>query len=493
MTPNKQKIIITKELQTILENGLAFHRLGNFEEAKRKYEFVLETYPNNYDALHLLGTIYYQLDKYDEAITLITKAIKLYQKSSLFYNNRGLAFQKTYALDKASLDFKKAIKLNPSNVEAYNNYAMVLKDLYLWENAILFINKAITLDRDNIVLYVTKGIILRELGLLEESLATLNIALSIDKEYPDALFAKSLTLIKSGNLKEGWRLYEHRWRSKSHTSPYLKSNKPQWDGIKHQKSILLWKEQGIGDEIMLSSLITNLSKYCNKLYVITEERLISLFERSFSKDISFLSHNESFDTLEYDAHIPIFSLPLHFKNNNKDYAQKFLFADKNKTKNIKEQIPAEDNKKICGISWKSGSIATGNDRTIDLHSFIKSLDTENLVLVNLQYGDVSEEIHDVMNKLGVIIHQIKSVDNFKDLDGLASLIESCNLVISTDSATIHLSGALGVETHLLLPYNSSFRWQIENKSIWYDSLNIYSQKRDLKWSSLFQQINNNIR
>ena len=91
MTPNKQKIIITKELQTILENGLAFHRLGNFEEAKRKYEFVLETYPNNYDALHLLGTIYYQLDKYDEAITLITKAIKLYQKSSLFYNNRGLA------------------------------------------------------------------------------------------------------------------------------------------------------------------------------------------------------------------------------------------------------------------------------------------------------------------------------------------------------------------------------------------------------------------
>jgi hypothetical protein len=494
MATDRQKMTITREMQIILENGLSFHKLGNIKEAKKIYELVLEIYPNNYEALNLLGTIYYQLHKYDKAIILISKAIKLHKKGAIFYNNRALSFYKTQNFNKAILDFKKAINLNPNYIDAYNGYANVLKDSSLWESALFLIDKAIMLNRNNIVPYVTKGIILRELNLLEESLSTLDKALSIDKTHLDAIYAKSLTLIKSGNLKEGWKLYDNRWKTKSMTRSYIKSNKPEWDGVKYYKHIFIWKEQGIGDEIMCASLINKLTKYCDKLTVQADRRLIALYKRSLNKKIEYVDETYAIENLDYDAHIPIFSLPRYFKTDANDFTngEKYLSADPALTQSIKDKLSKQSDNKICGISWKSENIISGHSRSIDLCNFIKSLDTVNLTLVNLQYGDVTKEIKNVKNKLDITIHEIQSIDNFKDLDKLASTIEACDLVVTIDNSTVHLSGALGIETHLLLPYSSDCRWQNGSKSMWYNSLNIYSQKRDLRWDNMLKEIKHNI-
>ena len=113
----------------------------------------------------------------------------------------------------------------------------------------------------------------------------------------------------------------------------------------------------------------------------------------------------------------------------------------------------------------------------------------DVVLLNLQYGDVDEEIRAFTEETGIEVVQCASVNNREDLDGLAALIEVCDLVISTRNVTIHLAGALGKETWVFMNYVSSFYWLLDrNDSIWYPTLRLYRQQTLNDWNSVYSTI-----
>ena len=123
---------------------------------------------------------------------------------------------------------------------------------------------------------------------------------------------------------------------------------------------------------------------------------------------------------------------------------------------------------------------------MELGKIFQDLD---VVLLNLQYGDVNEEIKEFTKATGIEVLQCKSVDNREDLDGLAALIENCDLVVSTSNVTIHLAGALGKETWVLLPYVANFWWLLDRSdSIWYPTLKLYRQKKFQNWSNVVLEL-----
>ena len=128
---------------------------------------------------------------------------------------------------------------------------------------------------------------------------------------------------------------------------------------------------------------------------------------------------------------------------------------------------------------------------MDLAKVFKDLD---VVLLNLQYGDVDKEIREFKKETGIEVLQCSSVDNREDLDGLAALIEVCDLVVSTSNVTIHLAGALAKETWVLLPYVANFWWLLDRSdSIWYPSLKLYRQKKFKDWDIAFNELNKNLK
>ena len=87
------------------------------------------------------------------------------------------------------------------------------------------------------------------------------------------------------------------------------------------------------------------------------------------------------------------------------------------------------------------------------------------------------------------IKSYKEVDNFMDIDGLACLIQACDVVVSIDNTTVHLAGALGKDVRVLLPYFPDWRWQSNKESsLWYASLKLYRQNSDNQWDFAFKQI-----
>ena len=113
----------------------------------------------------------------------------------------------------------------------------------------------------------------------------------------------------------------------------------------------------------------------------------------------------------------------------------------------------------------------------------------DVVLVNLQYGDVGEEIREFREATGIEVVQCASVDNREDLDGLAALIEVCDIVISITNVTVHMAGALAKETWVLLPYSTIYYWLLERTdSVWYPSLTLYRQPTLDDWDSVYASI-----
>jgi hypothetical protein len=111
--------------------------------------------------------------------------------------------------------------------------------------------------------------------------------------------------------------------------------------------------------------------------------------------------------------------------------------------------------------------------------------------VSLQYGSVGEEIEEVYRRSGVRVLECAEVDNFTDLDGLASLLWGCDEVVTVGNATAHLAGSIGKRAHVLLPFVAGWRWMHEGeRSVWYDSLKLYRQVSPDNWASAIQEIIN---
>ena len=146
--------------------------------------------------------------------------------------------------------------------------------------------------------------------------------------------------------------------------------------------------------------------------------------------------------------------------------------------------------KLIGLSWRSASPETGAVRCLGLGVLVGALGgVEGVRFVNLQYGDVREELAWLRRERGVEVLSHGGVDNREDLEGLAGLIEGCDLVVSVGNATAHLSGALGQKTWVLLPYVAGWRWLHEGSTCpWYQSVRLYRQSKRDDWTSVLETV-----
>ena len=423
----------------------------DFKEALEKANALSKSNEKDEVLANIISIIYRRLGKYKKAEWWVNKAIGLKDDFWAAINNKANIFhEKGDVLSSLEL-FRSLIDRNPSYVEARANYALALK---------------------------SSG---NYLGALTEYRKIQEI-----KVYDLGIFHIAITLLCLGFYKEGWERHEYRWK----VDPLNKvkwpiEGKPLWEG-KRDSDIVLWREQGIGDELIFLGLVPEAYALSKSVSVYIDKRLIPLCERSMP-DIRFLSKPEQIDEQEFDYHLPIGSLPRLFRSSEKDFEKTvtgYLKADTDRVEVLRQELNVGD-RKIIGISWKSIKSLNHLKKSLTLMEFGKIFQDLDVVLLNLQYGEVDEEIKAFERDTGIEIIQCSSVDNREDLDGLAALIELCDLVVSTSNVTIHLAGALGKETWVLLPYVANFWWLLERTdSVWYPSLTLYRQKTLKDWDSV---------
>jgi ADP-heptose:LPS heptosyltransferase len=266
----------------------------------------------------------------------------------------------------------------------------------------------------------------------------------------------------------------------------IKTDKPLWDGSEC-RSILVWGEQGIGDEIIYSSMLNDLKKYCENIcYVCLSTKTISLFKNSF-KNIKVLAMDEISNDDFFDYHIPVASLGQFFRLDNASFEKykKYLFADQTLKNKLKEKF----NKPLIGISWRSNASISKN---IDLKEFKKLIDP-NYQMINLQYQLTAKETKE-LNTLGI---KCLDLELFDDIDTTAALVDCCEFVVTASNVNAHLAGALNKKTFLLSASGvRQFHYWMSptSNSLWYPSVQIINQQNNGNWARdfelIYKQINN---
>ena len=509
-------------IDRIIKNAEKSIKFGDFHAATLACYQGLEAYPNNprLNALaeHLINPKAAkrkrktsQIDRIprsvvkeltaliesDEFLLLTKRCLELletYQNSAIVWNFLGCGqFKQGYPL-LAESAHRRCIALDPEYAAGYSNLGNVLNQLGKFEEAEEAHKNSIELDPTDATLQNNLGALYDELGRYDEARKHFQKAFDLDPNYASAEYNLAGVNLQHKNFPDGWRQRESRWKrwTRDEGLPFIETSKPLWDGSNVDR-LYVWSEQGVGDEIMFASTFNELASKSNSLVVACAPRLISLFERSFGDKITFVPRAEGVPDEQFDFHAPMLTatglLRQHiddFRSSNTGYLKPAQHVVDSLRKTMLE---ASGGKPIIGLSWLSKNKKVGVKRSIPAVELV-SVIPDNFFLVNLQYGDVSDDVRDIGLMTNRGIASFDNIDNWHHLDSFAALIAACDKVVSIDNSTVHFAGALGKECHVLLPYSCDWRWGLQEHkdSHWYKSISLHRQTKLHDWSGAIQSL-----
>jgi tetratricopeptide (TPR) repeat protein len=470
-----------------------------YPEALGAYDAALASKPDYADAHIHRGHVLRELDQLDAALTSYSAAIEVQPDQASAWVAKGIALQQLNRPLEAIESYSAALSIDANHIQANFNLGVAYAELKQSEAAVASFERAIAIQPDYVDAHINLGNELLELQLVDAAMACYDRALELAPDTAEVQWNKALTLLMQGNLGEGWRHYQWRWKLTEFMASSLGAGIPLWHAhIGRPKHLYVWAEQGVGDEIMFGALLPQSLQLASAVTVHMDARLAPLFQRSMPH-IDIAAKQAVDPASDFDARLPMGSLARIFCNSHAAIAalpSPYLKADATRSADIRSTLRgtgAGRRPLICGLSWISSNTSTGPERSIALESLVTALSAEGVRFVSLQYGDVDAEISNVQWNLQTRVVQVKSVDNFQDLDGLAALVDACDLVVSIDNSTAHLAGALGKPTWLLLPFAANWRWMLDSpQTPWYPSVTLHRQTSPGDWGPIFNQLRSDL-
>lgn len=477
---------------SLLRQAVADHRAGNLARARTGYETVLAHDPRQADALHLLGVLKDQAGDHAGAVALIEQAIAMQPAEAGFHGNLATALLALGRGRDAAAAYARALALDPDYAEGHYNYANLLRSLGEATIARQHFERALELQPQHVQARNNLAMLLWE--DMEDRIAAqrqFDLLRQIVPDWPVGRMNEGLFHLASGDFVSGWRGYEWRWRNPDYKERDWGLGLPRWDGTARPgATLLLWGEQGAGDQILYGTMIEDARQRSGaRLVLAVEPRLVPLFARSFAgRDVSVVARGTQ---VAAAAQSPFGSLGAILRQSEADFAGKgrYLVADEHRRQQLrKEYLRLANGRRVIGLNWRSANATIGAHKSIPPALLAPVLAQPDVFWLCLQYGDVEEELA-VLRSEGGTIHRDTLIDGFADLDALAAQVAALDGLVSVSTTAVHVAGALGVPTRLLLPRGRGRLWYWPgegSQSRWYDTVLISRQNRQNDWKSVVE-------
>ena len=466
--------------------------LKNFVKSESIYADLIKDKNINKDIIISYCDNLIKLNKENDVISFINKFENKFSTDDVFQSILGLAYIK-----KKQFDVAKKFLLNSINLNKNNNHAFtLLGDCY---SAVGDLESAKTNYKKSLNIHPNNKIALNNLAALSffngdflEAEKIYELSLINNQNNYDAMYYLAQCQLAQCNFTSGWKNFEYRWLANEFSSKKVRSKLPRFKINMEKKNLLLWSEQGIGDQILFIRFIINLKPFINDLFINIDSRLHKIIKRLYPK-VKFLNKNDLNKNNNINAQISLGDLGSLFvreysdliKNNNS-----YITSDFYLTKQLKNKVKTKK-KYICGLSWISKNDDIGVNKSVSLEILKPILEIKNIEFLDIQYNDTSCERDKFNKENGIKISKIESIDNFNDLNGLTSLIDICDFVITVSNTNAHISGALGKKTFLLLPKGKGRLWywsSKKKKSIWYPSIEVIEQNVIGSWEIVIKEL-----
>jgi tetratricopeptide (TPR) repeat protein len=414
-------------------------RLGRVDSSLGLMKLASEYHPTSIKSWLNMAGAYLLKGEFQNALDVSLQAVNIDPKNADGFQNLGSSLFNLGMFKEARHAFETALLLNPNLQEAKSSLSMV----FAKQNEFLISAEIL----DNLILNSKK-----------------TDRIPIEQLKWDA----ALIHLRLGNLSTGFEYYEYGFhpevRGHLIRKPHRSFKVDKWtpDMPKNQP-VLVWREQGIGDEILFMTCLHDLIKSGYEPIIETDKRLISIYQRSFPNVVvrealfnNAYPHDSPYE--DFGSHIPMGSLMKAYRNTIDSFPNSagYLVPDHLLVAKWRDRLKElrRPNKKIIGLSWKGGiSDPLRNSKYTKLIDWSYLLSNPNFEFINFQYGDCLNEIREVEAILGIKIHRWDDLNLKQDIEDIYGLLANIDQLITVSTAVWMFSASIGTPTTLLLHTN----------------------------------------
>lgn len=479
-----------KHVETLNNLGLTMKGMEKVEEALGYYRRALALKPDYADAHNNAGNALEFLGRLDEAEPHIRRALELEPEHADAMCNLGLVLKGRDRFEEAAQMFMRSLQLRPDHAISHDFLGSIYKIWGRLEDALVCLNRAVELSPDTYSPRNNRGAVLEDLGYYDAALLDYQMAQELEPDAIAARWNQAFLFLRQGLLERGWKAHEERLERDGPVSvrfPY-----PQWDGASLEgKTILIYAEQGLGDEIMFASCIEEVMAMGGHCVIECAPRLEALFRRSFPGATVIGAERMQIawllDVARIDVQVAAGSLPRFLRPSIDSFPARpgYLVPDAQRVEHWRARVALLGPGLKIGICWRSG-LATGERKKMysDLSQWGELLGIPGIHFVNLQYGECSAELQDARERFGVPIAVFDDIDLRNDIDDAAALTAAMDLVIAAPTAALEIAGAIGVPAFCILAYGKDWvQLGCTDVSPWHSNTRFINQTVNGDWDT----------
>ncbi len=438
------------DLQTDL--AVVLQQQGRLDAARQCLETVLQREPENIAALINLASVHFDAESFEAGEPMARKAADAAPENPVAQNNLGNILTALSRHTEAEEAFKRALRTAPEDPRTYGNL----------------------------------GHLLKVMGRGEEAVAAYRRALAFDPQGGQQAYGLSLSLLMTGKIQEAWRYHEAGFDC-GERRPDRRAEAPRWtqqplDG----KTLLIWPEQGVGDEVRFAACFSEFLAAVPETAEIRIEcdaRLASIFARSFPR--AQVAATGGTDPASVDFQISSGQLTELLRPNLDAFPVEagFLTPDPDLVEKWRGRLDALGPTKKVGLAWTSGMKSGRRDINLTtLTDWRPLFALDGVEVVNLQYGDVDDEINAAASETGSTLRRLPDLDLKDDLEDVLALCMALDAVVCVATSSIDFAGSVGAPTYTL---SNEGDWVTlgTDRHPWYPSARIHTRRHDEDWSN----------
>ena len=488
------------DVEALVGQAQAHHELGQIEDATDCFELALAFSPDHLPALLGLARLRREAGDCDGALALLERAARAAPRSAEPYFERGLTHNRGGNTRAALAAYERALELAPDHVPACINAGLIhLAQLGNPGGAQRYFERAAALQPDSVAAQANLGLALQEQGEFEAARAHYDRLIEAHPGVAEYRWNRGIARLSAGDFAHGWDDYEARNERPGKSVARHFPLAPWEGGELRGRHLLIYGEQGIGDEVMFASCVPDVLRQARGIVIECDVRLAALYRRSFpAARVHGAPRDGKHDWLqafpELSVQVACGSLPRFLRRSTADFPKHrgYLVAAPGRVTDWKSRLSGSGGALNIGLSWRGGTRKTREElRSLTFAQCLPWLTTRNCRFVCLQRGDCAEEVA-AAKRLGVDLDWWPEV--LQDTDEIAALIAALDLVISVPNTAVHLAGALGQRCWVLLSHAPEWRYAWRGETMpWYPSVHLFRQSTPREWAPVILQVGDAVR
>jgi tetratricopeptide (TPR) repeat protein len=439
--------INSHSVPVLMEMGLLHQQRGEWTEARKFFELVQTTQPDNPQILDAIGHTWQAQNNFDKAMDYWRCAVKINPDYADAWQNLGLAHEHQDELPEAIACHQKVTALLPKQSKSHRLLGTAQLDY----------------------------------GLLSAARQCFNRAIELAPDDPEAIWQRFFLRALAGEFPDAWVDYECRFHLPSRTTPDHGFVAPRWRGeMLPGKTLLLHAEQGYGDTLQMVRYAPRVAERADRILLWAPKSLLTLLSTVSDID-EVVSDKPPEDT--FHAHSPLMSLPGVFGDSLETLPKKVPYLGNYPQTNTKKTVK-------IGLAWAGSGNQPLDRRSVLLSELAPLISVNEVSWHSLQLGPEAAQIAN--SGWTDLIHD--NSEQLNDFAATATMMAELDLIICVDSAVAHLAGALGKPVWVLLSFAPDWRWGWEGEiSPWYPSARLFRQKYGETWSSVGERMTTALR